>query len=98
MTGTVKFRVDLIKDIKIVKEAPAETDTGEDALDPAIVEQQAEAPAQKKKSNDSNKSDEKTTDKGKSESEPQEPKKEEKARRQLEKFAVNKDEEGSGEE
>ena len=38
VTGTVKFRVDLIKDIKIVKEAPAETETGEDALDPAIVE------------------------------------------------------------
>lgn len=52
VTGTVKFRVDLIKDIKIVKEAPAEKEE-EDALDPAIVEQQAEAPTEKKKSTDS---------------------------------------------
>jgi protein LSM14 len=48
VTGQVKFRVDLIKDIKIVKEVqvPEEADPN---LDPAIVELQAETPVKAKK-------------------------------------------------
>ena len=44
VTGTVKFRVDLIKDIKIVKEAETKKEPEEEALDPAIVESQVEKP------------------------------------------------------
>lgn len=73
ITGVVKFRVDLIKDIKIIKEASSEV--LDDEEDPAIV-------ASKETVKESPKEAKPETPKKEAETQP------EKARRQLEKFSL----------
>ena len=86
ITGLVKFKVDLIKDIKIIK-GPEENEVPEDDEDPAIVA--SKEPKQIGTVNEPLAKKESSPIKEKEETQP------DKARRQLEKFSLEDAEEDS---